>query len=264
MEPTVYREPEGERNAPRRANAVLVDLDDTLFDQGRAVRGGLDAVAARFDALAALPIEHVLQTHDEWLDRLHATVLSGELSVDDARRIRLGRLLEAAGISASDADLDVAAREYRRGYVASWCAIEGAAALLARLRRDARVAVVSNNTRDEQVGKLRACGLDRLIDELVVWEDVRIAKPDPAMFRVALERLGARPETAVVLGDSWSADVMGAAAAGMRAVWFNRRGVDCPDASLAIEIRALVPTESIAGLVLGEPPTAAERLPRRR
>jgi putative hydrolase of the HAD superfamily len=259
----VYREPEAERNAPRRVDAVLVDLDDTLFDQGRAVRGGLDAVAARFDALAALPVERLLQTHDEWLDRLHANVLRGELSVDEARRIRLGRLLETAGVRASDADLTLAAAEYRRGYVASWCAVEGAATLLARLRRDARVAIVSNNTRDEQVAKLRACDLDQLIDELVVWEDVRIAKPDPAMFRVALERLGqgARADTAVVLGDSWSADVLGAVAAGMRAVWFNRRGAACPDASLAIEIRALVPTESIARVLLGEPLTAGERLP---
>jgi HAD superfamily hydrolase (TIGR01549 family) len=253
MESTVYREPEGERNAPRRDAAVLVDLDDTLFDQGRAVRGGLDAVAARFDAIAALPLERLLQTHDDWLDRLHLTVLRGELSVDEARRIRLGRILEAAGVQASDADIDLAAREYRRGYVASWCAIEGAAELLERLRRDVRVAIVSNNTRDEQIGKLRACGLDQLIDEMVVWEDVRIAKPDPAMFRVALARLGldGRTDAAVVLGDSWSADVLGAAAAGLRAVWFNRRGVVCPDASLATEIRALVPTDSIARVILG-------------
>jgi HAD superfamily hydrolase (TIGR01549 family) len=253
MESTVYREPEGERNAPRRDAAVLVDLDDTLFDQGRAVRGGLDAVAARFDAIAALPLERLLQTHDDWLDRLHLTVLRGELSVDEARRIRLGRILEAAGVQASDADIDLAAREYRRGYVASWCAIEGAAELLERLRRNVRVAIVSNNTRDEQIGKLRACGLDQLIDEMVVWEDVRIAKPDPAMFRVALARLGleGRTDAAVVLGDSWSADVLGAAATGLRAVWFNRRGVVCPDATLAIEIHALVPTDSIARVILG-------------
>jgi HAD superfamily hydrolase (TIGR01549 family) len=253
MEPTVYKQPEGKRNAPRRDGAVLVDLDDTLFDQGRAVRGGLDAVAAQFRALAALPIDQLLRTHDEWLDRLHLTVLRGDLSVDEARRIRLGRILDAAGVQASDADLDLAAAEYRRGYVASWCAIEGAAALLERLRGEVRVAIVSNNTREEQIGKLRACSLDHLIDEMVVWDDVRIAKPDPAMFHVALARLGleGRTDSAVVFGDSWSADVLGAVAAGMRAVWFNRRGVACPDANLAIEIRALVPTDSIARVILG-------------
>jgi 5'-nucleotidase len=253
MEPSVYRQPEGKRNAPRRATAVLVDLDDTLVDQGRAVRGGLEAIAAHFPALARVPADALLETHNAWLDRLHLDVLRGELSIDEARRIRLGHLLAEAGVQASDADLDLAATAYRRGYVNAWCAVEGAAALLERLRRGARVAIVSNNLREEQLGKLRACGLDRLVDEVVVWEDVRIPKPDPAMFRIALERLDPRAgaETAVVLGDSWSADVMGAVAAGMRAVWFNRRGVPCPDAGLATEIRALVPTESIARIVLG-------------
>lgn len=252
MESPVYRDPEGQRNAPRRASAVLVDLDDTLFDQGRAVRGGLDAVGAHFGAVAARPVDELLHTHNAWLDRLHLDVLRGDLSVDEARRIRLGHLLAEAGVDASDADLDLAVTAYRRGYVEAWCPIDGAAALVERLRRDARVAIVSNNARDEQLGKLRACGLDELVDAVVVWEDVRIAKPDPAMFRVALARLGLDASAeAVVVGDSWSADVMGAAAAGMRAVWFNRRNIVCPDPDLAIEIRALVPTESIARVILG-------------
>jgi HAD superfamily hydrolase (TIGR01509 family) len=234
-----------------RASAVLIDLDDTLFDQGRAVRGGLQAIGALFDRLASVPVEQLLERHNEWLDRLHLGVLRGDLSVDEARRIRLARLFADAGIRATDADLDLAVDAYRRGYVGAWCAIDGAVPLLERLRRDARIAIVSNNTRDEQLGKLRACGLDQLIDALVVWEDVRIAKPDPAMFQVALERVGGIPGEAVVLGDSWQADVLGAAATGIRAVWFNRRGVECPDAALAIEIRALVPTESIARVILG-------------
>lgn len=255
MEPPVYKEPEGERNARRRGSAVLVDLDDTLFDQGRAVRGGLDAVGALFGALANLPPGQLLDLHNAWLDRLHLDVLRGDLSVDEARRIRLRYLFAEAGVRATDADLDLAVTAYRRGYVEAWCAIDGAAALLERLRRDARVAIVSNNAREEQLGKLRACGLEQLVDAVVVWEDVRIAKPDPAMFRIALERLNvdASADAAVVLGDSWSADVLGAVAAGMRAVWFNRRGVACPDPALAIEIRALVPTESVARVILGSP-----------
>ena len=44
---------------------------------------------------------------------------------------------------------------------------------------------------------------------------------------------------------------MGAEAAGIRAVWFNRRGVKCPDTNLATEIRALEPTETVARVILG-------------
>jgi HAD superfamily hydrolase (TIGR01509 family) len=246
----VYKQPERERNAAP-VTAVLLDLDDTLFDQGRAVRGGLEAIAARFEPLTRVPFDRLRDAHDTLLDRLHLDVLRGRLSVDQARRIRLGSLLADAGVRATEQDLDTAVTAYRTGYVDAWCAIPGAHALLERLRRVARIAIVSNNARDEQLAKLRACRLETLVDAIVVWEDTLIAKPDPTMFRVSLERLGAQAGEAVVVGDSWSSDVMGARAAGIRAIWFNRRGVVCPDTNLATEIRALEPTETVARVILG-------------
>jgi HAD superfamily hydrolase (TIGR01509 family) len=50
-----------------------------------------------------------------------------------------------------------------------------------------------------------------------------IEKPDPLIFTWALERLGAPPARAVHVGDSWAADIAGARAAGMRAIWFGPR-----------------------------------------
>ena len=48
-----------------------------------------------------------------------------------------------------------------------------------------------------------------------------IEKPDPAIFAWTLERLGADASTAVHVGDSWAADIVGARGAGLRAVWFG-------------------------------------------
>jgi HAD superfamily hydrolase (TIGR01509 family) len=47
-----------------------------------------------------------------------------------------------------------------------------------------------------------------------------IEKPSPAIFRWVAERLGVDPRETVHVGDSWSADVEGALAAGARVVWF--------------------------------------------
>ena len=51
-----------------------------------------------------------------------------------------------------------------------------------------------------------------------------MAKPDPRIFAIALERLGCAAADAVMIGDSWPADIEGARAAGVRAIWFNRSG----------------------------------------
>ncbi len=49
-------------------------------------------------------------------------------------------------------------------------------------------------------------------------------KPHPSIFSAALARIGARPDEAVMVGDSVSQDVEGALGAGMRAIWLRRGG----------------------------------------
>jgi putative hydrolase of the HAD superfamily len=51
-----------------------------------------------------------------------------------------------------------------------------------------------------------------------------IEKPDPRLFQIALDSLGVRADQAAHVGDSLSADVVGARQAGLRAVWIDRSG----------------------------------------
>jgi putative hydrolase of the HAD superfamily len=50
-------------------------------------------------------------------------------------------------------------------------------------------------------------------------------KPDPAIFRAALEALDVAPEEALFVGDLYDVDVVGARAAGMEAVLLTSTGV---------------------------------------
>jgi putative hydrolase of the HAD superfamily len=47
-------------------------------------------------------------------------------------------------------------------------------------------------------------------------------KPDPSIFRAALDRLGVQPEEAAMVGDSPEDDIEGARALGMRAFLVDR------------------------------------------
>lgn len=125
----------------------------------------------------------------------------------------------------------------------------GAEELLREVRGQAKVAIVTNNLHDEQRDKLEALGLDWYVDALVASEEVGVAKPDPGIFRAALERVGCSAEEAVMVGDSWESEVAGARASGVRAVWLNRRGVHSPEADIAAEIRGLGPVEEMIRLL---------------
>ncbi len=54
---------------------------------------------------------------------------------------------------------------------------------------------------------------------MVVSGEVGVGKPNPAAFHEVLRRLGAEPNEAVMVGDSWERDVLGARRIGMSTVW---------------------------------------------
>jgi putative hydrolase of the HAD superfamily len=91
------------------------------------------------------------------------------------------------------------------------------AALLARLSSRYRLGVVSNfyGNLDAVCGE---AGIGRYLSAAVDSALTGCCKPEPAIFRAALEQLSARPEEAVFIGDSPARDMAGARRVGMRHV----------------------------------------------
>ena len=69
---------------------------------------------------------------------------------------------------------------------------------------------------------LAELGIDVSVDFVLPSGAVGVSKPNPAFYRMAVERAGVRPEEALMVGDSYRADVRGAWAAGMDAVLLDR------------------------------------------
>ena len=81
-------------------------------------------------------------------------------------------------------------------------------------------------------------GIGKYFDSRVFSDEVGIRKPDPRIFDVALSEMRLPPDRVVHVGDDVTADIAGAKAHGMRAIWFNTgfwRGAraDTADAEVA-------------------------------
>jgi len=63
---------------------------------------------------------------------------------------------------------------------------------------------------------------------------VVVGKPEPPLFRMALERLGVVPADAAMVGDSVPSDMRGGRAVGMRTVLFAPHGEPAPEADVTI------------------------------
>jgi putative hydrolase of the HAD superfamily len=80
------------------------------------------------------------------------------------------------------------------------------------------VAVISNTEDGRARESLEAAGLAERFDFIIDSHLVGLSKPDPAIFRHALELLHVEPDEAVFVGDSYAHDALAARAVGMRAL----------------------------------------------
>jgi putative hydrolase of the HAD superfamily len=179
-------------------------------------------------------------------------VLAGQMTIEESQDERLRRLFVQYGEPFDAVQVSTAGDHYRAAYARSQQPVAGVVTLLQRLKSLTQIGVVTNNLTAHQRTKLRICQIDHLVDFMVTSEDTGTSKPDPAIFEVALCRANCLPQEAVMIGDSWSADVLGAHAAGIRAIWLNRVGDPCPDPALAVEITALEPVDALLPLIFGE------------
>ena len=78
-----------------------------------------------------------------------------------------------------------------------------------------------------------------LFDAEVFSATCGLRKPDPRIYRLALDRLGVEPEEAVFVGDGANDELAGAERVGMRAIGVDSPGGELPDDWGGPKIRAL-------------------------
>lgn len=226
---------------PEGLRAVLFDVDDTLYDHAHAVRTALEALRRDEPLLARRPLDDVVREYGKLLEQVHPKVVAGSITPEDARAQRIHALYAWAGRELSTPAARERSEAYRDHYLRNQRAIDGALPLVRWLGSHARLAIVSNSRTDEQREKLRTIGMEGLFPTIVTSEAVGAAKPEAEIFRAALRALHIDAGEAVMVGDSWDADVLGARGCEIPVVWYNARALPIPDPSLAIELRAYAP-----------------------
>jgi putative hydrolase of the HAD superfamily len=98
----------------------------------------------------------------------------------------------------------------------------GATTLLKFLRHQGiRLAIVTNGKTNLQRAVINSLGFDTLVDTIVISEEVGFRKPQPQIFRIALEALACSPSEAVMVGDDPVADLERAIAVGIQPIAFR-------------------------------------------
>jgi putative hydrolase of the HAD superfamily len=206
---------------------LCLDAGFTLLTPRRTLADALSGVlASDGHAVTEEEMREAWEDADRWFwDEYHRP--GNDTWTDDARideywRRYHGVMLGRLGVDARGELLDrVLASQFS---AESWEPYPDVEPMLRAIREigGVQIGVVSDwgsNLR----GIVAELGLDAALDFVLPSGAVGLAKPDPAFYRVALETAGVAPGDALMVGDSYRADVQGAWGASMDAVWLDRR-----------------------------------------
>jgi HAD superfamily hydrolase (TIGR01509 family) len=259
VRPTVGQSDGSEPDLPQ---LVLFDMDDTIFDHTKTCRAAIGRVRRERRFLRRRSVSQLSDEYQRLLAATHPEVAVGRRAAGDARAERW-RDIAAFCDTALDPQAAIELSDtYRAMYQSLRRPVDGAPEFLRRLHGRTRIGIVTNNEAAEQEEKIRYLGLERSVDLLVVSGEVGVTKPDPMIFRTALERASAEPEDAVMIGDSWENDVRGSLGAGIRPVWFNRFGLPRPERIPVVELASFRPLRVAERAVLGAGARADDRSTR--
>lgn len=221
--------------------AVLLDAAGTLIRPSEPVGETYAAVARRYGV--ELEAEKLAQAFAEVFgdmpDLAFQWTSMGELRrlERDWWRMLVHRVVAWTGSSIGDFEtfFETLYEYYAQGQ--AWQCFPEVPVVLEGLRnRGCKLAVVSNF--DSRLpGILHEVGILDHMDAVIYSSEAGSAKPDPAIFRQALDALGVAPERAIHVGDNSGADVGGAIATGLEGLLIRR--ADPPAAGSDQVIRSL-------------------------
>lgn len=217
---------------------VLFDLDRTIAD---------------YDGARLARTQYAFEPHFRERDRLDRAVADA-LAHGGEGAEHFEEVLASHGIS-DPGMVEEARARFMADLYRGLRLFEETLEVVAAVSRVMQVGLVTNGPTAIQRPKIDLLEIAAHFPVIVVSEEVGVWKPDPAIFQIALERAGVAAAAAIYVGDSAEHDVPGAHAAGLRAVWVNRLGVDWPGAREAdAEIRDLYGLLPLLGI---EGPTRA-------
>jgi putative hydrolase of the HAD superfamily len=188
----------------RQSSPVIFDLDNTLVDRDRFFGEWAEAFvqAKGLDAVSSLAI---LREADE--DGAAPRTLFFE-----QMRARFGL----------EAPVETLVEGYWRDQMGRYRCDDQTTAGLRLLKQSGYKLGIATNGGPRQIDKIKACGLDGLVDAFCVSAIVGYAKPDPRLFAAVAEQSGASLSRAWVVGDRPESDIAEAVAIGARSVWMRR------------------------------------------
>lgn len=221
----------------KKLTTIIFDLDGTLCNYDEEIEQSLlksfdvDSV----DGLPFTPEDYREEFKRQFQDAIDGEIDHPELSY---RKRLIWSLLDRESSFGRKAKLKYARKfnEIRENLLVLFPEVTD---VLKRLGVDYKLGLLTNGPSTLQWAKIRYLNIENYFDGIVVSGDHGMAKPDPEIFHLTLDKLSSSRSEAAYVGNSLEYDVTGAKSAGILAIWRRNDeaelGADNPEPDFVVE-----------------------------
>lgn len=196
---------------------IIFDADQTLFDFKKSEKKALENTM--FDFEIEYDEKHHLKIYKDINSKMWKEFEEGKITQKKLKTERFRRLSEKLGIKFDEKEF---ADKYMDNLSQASYVYEESEPLLKEIHGERIMSIVTNGLKVVQDGRIRKSQIAHYFQDIVVSEEVQIAKPDSRIFQLALDNLKYEDKKKVlVVGDSLSSDIKGGINFGIDTCWYN-------------------------------------------
>jgi 2-haloacid dehalogenase len=197
---------------------LLFDADDTLFDFSKAESNALKWTLEQ----SGLPYQDAyLQLYTRFNQMVWQEFERGTLTSQQLRVRRFQLFFEDIGFHGDPNSISAL---YLSNLALGTDLFDGASQVVHTLKKQFRLALVTNGLKDVQHPRLEHSELKDCFEKVFISEEIGVAKPDRGFFDAVFTAINhPDPQKVLIIGDSLSSDMQGGISYGIHTCWYNPR-----------------------------------------
>lgn len=200
---------------------IFFDLDDTLWAFSENARETFEEMYQKYSFDKYFnSFVHFYSLYEEKNIALWEEYGKARIKKDELNRLRFSYPLEAVGVH--DLELvEAYSKDFLETIPTKQKLMPHAKEILEYLVPKYNLYILSNGFRELQAKKMQASGIYKYFKKIILSEDIGVLKPNAQIFHFALSATQSELRESVMIGDSWNADIIGAANVGMDQIYYN-------------------------------------------
>jgi len=201
---------------------IFFDLDGTLWDIHTNTHIALNEIFFEiFPGCEEKIFKKFYIHYRKWNDRLWAAYRKNKISKENLRTERFSKSLAKAQLPNDINTVEHIASSFLNKCPSLPNLMPGAKELLNHCSGKYRLHIITNGFKEVQEIKMRSSGIFEYFEQFFYSEDLGVKKPHPLIFNHALDKCQCNKDEGIMIGDDWSADILGARNIEMDQVFYN-------------------------------------------